>query len=195
MTLLWENVSILFDNSLHFSLGPFKAQLHLILKTANLFQLSCSIPFTALLAPKKAGRKKEASQAGLRNQKYFPPHLFKWNNLPNPTLSCQLSDIFQGLRKGLGQRGVLDLTFCDRILSLVRPRTDNAVFHYSKGKEQQWVPLHLRRDCSTGMLSQSCKVHKNQVAKIGIKDVNIPVINICPLAMQVAFQQQQDPET
>lgn len=27
-------------------------------------------------------------------------------------------------------------------------------------------------DCGTEMLSQSCKMHKNEVAKTGIKDVN-----------------------
>lgn len=37
--------------------------------------------------------------------------------------------IFPELRKGLGQKQALDLTFCDEILSLVGPKTDNAVFH------------------------------------------------------------------
>lgn len=39
------------------------------------------------------------------------------------------NNIFPELRKGLRQRPVLDLTFCDETLSLVRPKTDNAVFH------------------------------------------------------------------
>jgi len=51
------------DNSqiLHFLWGPFKTQLHFILRTANHFQLSCSIPFAILTASQKRCGGEEAA--------------------------------------------------------------------------------------------------------------------------------------
>lgn len=129
MTLLQDNSNILFDNSqiLHFSLVPFKAQLHLILKRSIHFQLSCSILFTSLPVSPQGRGKNRSKQAGWRH--IFLP-IFS-NAAIFQILLCS-NRHFSGLRKRLGQRGVLDLTFCDEILSPVMSRTDNAVFHSSK---------------------------------------------------------------
>lgn len=47
---------------------------------------------------------------------------------------------------------------------------------------------HICEEMVAQRCSESCKAHRNQFAKTGIKAASISVIKRCPLVFQVAFQ-------
>lgn len=108
LTLLWDNSNILFHNSqiLNFSLGPFKAQLHFILKTANHFQHSYSIPFTSLCCfPKRQEKKKSSKPSWTEKSEISSSPSFQMEQFAKSYFVLSTNRHFPGAEERIGTEG------------------------------------------------------------------------------------------